>query len=135
VSNSANADWDETIYRISRIPGEFDLPHLSHELNNLFELEDNEIRIHSLADDATDEPEPSSKLATASFRARPTHLQSAEKQDEWLFEVNLDSKILNGHHRIYLDRHFNGFIPLSPAGSSDNYTIECALFPRPQIII
>jgi hypothetical protein len=92
MPNSAKVDWDETTYRITRIPKEFDLTHLLQLLNNLFEWEGNEIRIHSLAYDATDEKEPLSKVATVSFRTRPTHLQSTSKnKDEWSFDIALGS--------------------------------------------
>jgi hypothetical protein len=120
--------WDETIYRITRIPGDFGSPHLLQVLDSLFELGDDEIRIHSLAHDATDETEPLLKVATVSFRTRPTHLQSILKnKDEWPFDIALGSAGLTKRHRIYLDRHFNGFTPLSSVEDSEEHTIECAL--------
>ncbi|MCJ1334586.1 hypothetical protein MMC10_011298 [Thelotrema lepadinum] len=125
TSDAAKVGWDKVTYRITRIPEEFDLPRLSQAIKSLFELEDAMFKLHSLAIDATDETEPRTKVATISFRTIPARLQSSlHHADEWDFDIPLSPTDPTNCSRIYLDTHFKGFTPLSPAERDGEYTIE-----------
>ena len=126
VSHTAQIGWDRTTYRITRINEAFDMPRLSQAIQSLFQLKDNQFKIHSLAYDASDETEPPWKVATISFRTRPTHMQnSLDDQSQWGFEIRSSLTDPTECSRIFFDTHFNGFTPLSPAESGRKYTIEC----------
>lgn len=117
--------WDKTVFRISRIHNEVGIQSLSHTLMRLFEIEDSDFKIYSLASDATDEVEPKWKSATISFRERPTLLQPSQStSDEWIFPLPSVPIDLSMNGDLYFDTHFDGFTPLSPAEKDAEHTIE-----------
>jgi hypothetical protein len=122
------AQWDETTYRVRSIPDIFNKEDFSKAVKDLLELTSDDLKVHSFACDATRETEPRSKVATISFRTRPVSLQSSENDsNEWSFGIA--SSPTNPHQRshICIDKHFNGFTPLSPAEKEEEYTIEFCL--------
>lgn len=93
-------------------------------IENLFELDANDFKVHSLAFDATYENEPRFKVATVSFRVRPTALCSTSPtMDAWDFDLPSTPKDSIQPNSVRFDTHFKGFTPLSPA-DRDEYSIE-----------
>ena len=112
-------------FRVTKIPGDLDLPRLSQVVKDIFELGKTEFEIHSLASDASDETEPWWKAATITFRVRPTLLKAEiGTPDEWLFDLPSVVGTQSACGPIHFDTHFNGFTPLSPAEKDSEHTIE-----------
>jgi hypothetical protein len=121
--------WDETTYRVTSIPDTFNKTDFSKVVKDLFELAGDDLKVHSFAYDATRETEARSKVATISFRSRPALLQSSENDsNEWCFSIASSSTDPNQYSRIYIDKHFNLFTPLSPAEREKAFTIEFYLY-------
>ena len=118
--------WDKTL-RVKKIPEGYDKQRLRQVIADILELEaGNDVKIHSLAFDAVDEEEPQYKVATVSFTIRPALLPETSK--DWDFELpNGDNDKPDDERegqRIYIDEHFLGFTPLSPAEVQEIHTIE-----------
>ena len=77
LSVTSQPEWDRTTYRITKVDEGCDLPRLSQVIKSLFQAEDKDFKIHSLAFDASDEKDPRWKVATISFCVRPTLLQTS----------------------------------------------------------
>ncbi len=117
--------WDKIIYRISRIPSSVGKELLVSTIGNLFNMESAQFKVHSLAYDASYESEPRYKTATMSFRTRPARLDlGLAESGSWPINLERETAEKYGFDRIYLDIHFEGFTPLSPAEKSDEQTIE-----------
>lgn len=129
IAGSAQPEWDKTTFRVSRIPERLGLEDLSQVLVQIFGVTVTSFSIHSLALDASDEADPTSKTATMSFRAIPVLLRgSQDLGDYWDFELPATAAAKFGHCRICFDTHFNGFTPLSPADNTSR-PIDCIVVP------
>ena len=119
-------NWDKTL-RVTNIPKEYDKERLRQVIADILELEvGNNVKIHSLAFDAVDEKDLQYKVATVSLNLRPALLPETSK--DWAFELpNGDNDGCGGGRegqRMYIDEHFHGFTPLSPAEGRETHTIE-----------
>ena len=129
VTGSAKPDWDNTTFRVSRIPERFGLEHLSQVLVRIFGLTATDFSIHSLALDASDQADLPSKTATVSFRVVPALLRgSQEHANNWVFDLPPTEAADCGYCRIFFDTHFHGFTPLSPADRTPR-AIDCIAIP------
>ena len=126
--------WDKTTYRIRFIPREYTRLRLSLVLTAILGegLSEAEVKIHSLASFGDVNPyngvatgEPVDKVATVSFRRRPSSLPPPD--EEWHFARFKDDE--TGHElSLVVDTRFNNFTPLSfldeAGGSEDAEDIE-----------
>ena len=117
------------IFRITKIPEEFDQGRLSQMVVDVLGLRTPDFKVHSFASDVSYEGEPEWRVATISFRVRPHLLEeSLLKGGKWSFALQSSptdhSAPTNEAERIYFDLHFKGFTPLSPVQDDEKHEME-----------
>lgn len=77
--------WDQTTFRVTRIPEELDASQAGRHISSLLGIRDpSNLKIHSLASEALDSIDPRWKTATVSFRTIPESLR--ELRNSTLFK-------------------------------------------------